>query len=42
MLDAASGADTKKLNGMIDRAASGKAMINLMSKKLGIKVALLA
>ena len=42
MLDAASSADTKKLNRMIDRAASGKAMIDLVGKKLGMKVALLA
>ncbi|MCL4391031.1 MAG: hypothetical protein QW194_04005 [Candidatus Micrarchaeaceae archaeon] len=40
MLDAASGADTKKLNRMIDCAASGKAMIDLVGKKLGMKVAL--
>lgn len=39
MLAAASGMDTQKLNRLIDRAASGRAMIGLISKTLGIKVA---
>jgi predicted transcriptional regulator len=39
MLEPASVVATAKLNGMIDRTASGKAMIELVGKKLGIKVA---
>ncbi|MGC8537671.1 MAG: hypothetical protein ACP5MZ_01645 [Candidatus Micrarchaeia archaeon] len=42
MFNAACSMDTAKLNRIIDRTASSKAMIELVDKKLGIKAAALA